>query len=524
MTRSDPNSNTGSTSNALDRMLDSNWQRAHAELERLARTRARLESEEGYWLLRALRSRAHVELGYGSFAEYIERLFGYPPRWTQEKLRVAEALEKLPELVRALSGGVLSWSAVRELSWVATAATEVEWIEAARGKRSRELERQVSGRRPGDRPGDGAHQAVRHVLRFEVCAETLAAVREAIAKLRRDSGSTLDDDAALLLMARHVLGGPADNGRASYQMLLGVCEKCGRAELEACGELVVVGPEVLQMASCDAQRVRAVDAQRVRAVEVDDHTEADRRSESEPVNPVGRKGADPREHESKAHVGHRSETRSSRAAEADVRREAEPDARTTLARVLPRATQDVPPAVRRWVMRRDRGCCVVQGCNNAVFVDIHHLRARSEGGDHDTDGLVVLRAAHHRAVHRGQLVIEGSVATGLVFRHADGQRYGQSVSAAAATAGASVFRALRSLGFSELETRRALEKTRSTASEFGEAPSVECLLRRTLAVLTERRELTRHAHQHRGRTGGLSRSRAPCANARADLRLLAAGP
>jgi len=47
-------------------------------------------------LLAALRSAAHAHLGYGSFSEYVERLFGYKPPSTQEKLRVAEALEELP--------------------------------------------------------------------------------------------------------------------------------------------------------------------------------------------------------------------------------------------------------------------------------------------------------------------------------------------------------------------------------------------------------------------------------------------
>src|SRR5438876_11638389 len=67
--------------------------RAHEELSRFARTRARLDWEEGELLLRALRVDAHLCLGFGSFAEYIERLFGYKPRWTAERLRVAEALE-----------------------------------------------------------------------------------------------------------------------------------------------------------------------------------------------------------------------------------------------------------------------------------------------------------------------------------------------------------------------------------------------------------------------------------------------
>src|SRR4051812_24722034 len=87
------------------------WQEAHRELSRIARTRAALDHDEGRWLLCAVRSRVDRHLGFGSFKEYIERLFGYTPRWTDERIRVAEALERLPELARALRDGTLSWSA-----------------------------------------------------------------------------------------------------------------------------------------------------------------------------------------------------------------------------------------------------------------------------------------------------------------------------------------------------------------------------------------------------------------------------
>jgi hypothetical protein len=45
--------------------------------------------DEGRWLLVAVRTAAHLHLGFGSFSEYVERSFGYKPRSTQEKLRVA---------------------------------------------------------------------------------------------------------------------------------------------------------------------------------------------------------------------------------------------------------------------------------------------------------------------------------------------------------------------------------------------------------------------------------------------------
>ena len=117
-------------------------------------------------------------------------------------LRVAEALEELPETARELEVGRITFSGVRELTRVATATTEREWLEAARGRTVRELEQLVSGRRPGSRPDDAAEaSAKRHVLRLEVSGEVLATFREAMAKIRRDAGEALDDDAAVFFAA-----------------------------------------------------------------------------------------------------------------------------------------------------------------------------------------------------------------------------------------------------------------------------------------------------------------------------------
>jgi hypothetical protein len=125
------------------------WQAAHAALVELARTRAGLDYDEGRWLLSARRSQAHARLGYGSFTEYIERLFGYSARLTHDKLRVAEALESLPELAESLRSGTASWSCVRELTRVATAETERIWLEQSRGRTTREVEKARLRASPG---------------------------------------------------------------------------------------------------------------------------------------------------------------------------------------------------------------------------------------------------------------------------------------------------------------------------------------------------------------------------------------
>jgi hypothetical protein len=387
------------------------WRQAHVKLVRLAATRAGLDHEEGLWLLRAERAGAHARLGYASFREYAERLFGYSPRLVQEKLRVAAALEELPLLSGALEHGRLSFSAVRELSRVATAATEGAWLEVAGGKTVRELEDLVSGQRPGSLPGDLPDEgARRHVLRLEVSGDVLATFREAMDKVRRQAGEALDDDAAVLLLCRQVLGGPRDDGRSSYQVALTVCEHCRRGMQQGRGELVDVPQEIVAMAACDAQDVGHVE---------------------------------------RAHVGAK------------------------------RATQTVAPAVRRQVTRRDGGRCRVPGCRHAVFTDVHHLRLRSEGGESTLENLVTLCPAHHRAIHRGELVVEGDVSDNLCFRHADGTPYGELPSPVSTELRAKAYRALTTMGYRETEAKRAL--ARVPASSSG---SLEQLVRQALRELT----------------------------------------
>jgi hypothetical protein len=244
------------------------WKIAHETLSRLARERAAADALEGHWLLRARRAQAHLHMGFGSFVSYVEQLFGYTPRSILEKLRVAEALEQLPASRAALEQGQLGWCALRELTRVAVRETEEAWLQVARGKTVRQVEQLLAGKRRGDAPADKPDpRAVRYVLRFEVSAETYALFREALLELRRRCSSCLDDDAALLEMARCILaavpGGPApeghDQGRSSYQIAISVCPECGSGRQPANGQLVPLAPEIVAMAECDAQRLPALE-------------------------------------------------------------------------------------------------------------------------------------------------------------------------------------------------------------------------------------------------------------------------
>ncbi len=231
-------------------------ERAHEELVRIACERAKLDRHEAHWLIVAYRTQANRLLGCASFAEYSERVLGHTPRVTEERLRVARALRALPELAQALEAGSLCWTAVRELTRVATPETERQWLIAAKGLKVREIERLVSGLPRGAEPGDPKDpEAWQHTLHFKVRSETLALFREAADRLRRETGEVLDDDALLLAMARRILGGPDDPGRANYQVAVTVCSSCGQGSIDAAGEAIPVSPDIVSMAACDAQQL-----------------------------------------------------------------------------------------------------------------------------------------------------------------------------------------------------------------------------------------------------------------------------
>jgi hypothetical protein len=123
----------------------------------------------------------------------------------------------------------------------------------------------------------------------------------------RDAGGPLDDDSALLLLARHVLAGPVDDGRASYQVELTVCEHSQRAAQTAQGESLAVATEVAAMARCDGQRIASANSKN-------------------------------------AHVG---VSRSENGADVNIADEIATDRKR---RRSLRAKQDVPPATRRQVL------------------------------------------------------------------------------------------------------------------------------------------------------------------------------
>ncbi len=70
-----------------------------------------------------------------------------------------------------------------------------------------------------------------------------------------------------------------------------------------------------------------------------------------------------------------------------------------------RKTRSIPPAMRRALASRDKGC-VFPGCNHKRYVDGHHVKHWADGGETKLSNLATLCRFHHRSVHEGGIRME----------------------------------------------------------------------------------------------------------------------
>ncbi len=227
------------------------------ELRRIAKDEARLLHEKTHLLVTAVRLRVWAVLGRGSMLEYLEEIFGYTPKVARDHVRVAFAIEEMPVLGEMLETGEQTYTALRELTRVATPSTVDEWREAARGMNVRQVEQLVSARAKGDRPCDACDPELEtRKVAFELRGSTLARLRQARQVLAAEQDGFLEDDAFIEALCTAVLdGGEADQGRARHQLMTTVCEQCGAGWQDAAGQVIAVDAVEVDRAECDAQRV-----------------------------------------------------------------------------------------------------------------------------------------------------------------------------------------------------------------------------------------------------------------------------
>ena len=85
-----------------------------------------------------------------------------------------------------------------------------------------------------------------------------------------------------------------------------------------------------------------------------------------------------------------------------------------------RKTRTIPPAIRRALQRRDKGCCF-PGCSCSRFVDAHHIRHWADGGETSMSNLALLCRRHHRMVHEEGFAIHSRADGRIYFTDPQGQ-------------------------------------------------------------------------------------------------------
>jgi hypothetical protein len=306
---------------------------------------------------------------------------------------VARALETLPRL--ALARGELSYAKVRALTRVATPETEERLLAVGRAGTADHVERIVRGWRRVDRKAEAAEATRRHASRAlhvyqdedgmvilrgrlapevgAVLVQALAAAREALYQQARgkDAGASPVDVSAetptmaqqqadaLALLAETALHHGIDPGAPGerYQVVVHV-DAPALADPDEPGQSVLEdGTHV----SAETSRRLACDASRV----------------------VMR-------HDLDGHV-------------------VEVAART----------RTIPPALRRALHHRDRGCRF-PGCG-VRFGQGHHIRHWAQGGPTTLSNLALLCRRHHRAIHEEGYQLDREPDGELRFRRPDGR-------------------------------------------------------------------------------------------------------
>jgi hypothetical protein len=154
-------------------------------------------------------------LGYSSSRKYAQKHFGLGRTAFREALRVARAFRDLPETRLAFVNG-LAYSRVKEITRVASAETEREWISVAQELSIHKLKVEVKDalakkrRRPRAKSALYSLPAHRLRLPFDFAPEEFELADQALRKLGKElslslAGEEVDLKAALLYWLKRAL-------------------------------------------------------------------------------------------------------------------------------------------------------------------------------------------------------------------------------------------------------------------------------------------------------------------------------
>jgi hypothetical protein len=304
--------------------------------------------------------------GYADIDHSARCLFGMSARQTRERVRIGKALRQLGRIEEAMVSGDLSYSRVRELTRVATAATEPSWLELGRRLPMRQLEQRVAEAADADGYRERAADRTREPaavswlsastveVRLTMPAEEWALLQRAMEGARNAAiqetsegpgaaveGSdppaqgVLTDAEALGAVARDALAEQQQRGKGHDRadprriVVLYECQSCRRTELDTGAGAVELDAAAAAALGCGAR-------------------ERDLRTEGKLVRRGG----------------------------------------------------PLPAPVRRAIWLRDRCRCRAPGCTRRRYVHLYHIQPQEVGGEHSRSNGCLLCSTHHNRVQR----------------------------------------------------------------------------------------------------------------------------
>src|SRR5438477_374183 len=346
-------------------------------------------------LIREFDARAGWNTGFRSCAEWLSWRVGLDRGAARERVRVARALATLPRLAQALARGELSYAKVRALTRVATPETEERLLAVGRAGTAEHVERIVRGWRRVDRLAEAQETARRHRSRAVHVYQDEDGMVVFRGRLAPEVGAVLIQ---ALAAAREALyqKAHAESVRAETSDVSLEPPTMPQQQADA---LALVADAALHHGidpGAPGERYQVV-------VHVDAPVLADADAPGQSVLDDG------------AHVSAETSQRLACDASRVVMRH-DPDGRIL---EVGARTRTIPPALRRALQHRDRGCCF-PGCG-IRFGQGHHIRHWAHGGPTALSNLALLCRRHHRAVHEEGYDLERQPDGELCFRRPDGR-------------------------------------------------------------------------------------------------------
>src|SRR3989440_251169 len=342
-------------------------------------------------LIREFDAREGWNTGFSSCAAWLAWRVGFAPGAAREHVRVARALGSLPRLAHALARGELSYAKVRALTRVATPETEERLLKVGKAGSAEHVERIVRGWRRVDEIAESRDSARRHksralhiykdedgivVIRGRLAPEVGAVVMKALEAAREtlyQSARDVSAETSVLEVMPTIAQQQADAIALVAETALHRGIDPGHA-----------GDRYQVVIHVDAPVLAGSDAPGQSVLDDDTHVSAEtsRRLACDASRVVMR-------HDAQGHV-------------------VEIGART----------RTIPPALRRALDYRDRGCRF-PGCG-VRFGQGHHIRHWAHGGPTTLSNLALLCRRHHRAVHEEGYQVDRQPDGTLSFRRPDG--------------------------------------------------------------------------------------------------------